>query len=125
ALACGSSRGDDSSGGGDNNAASTTSSTAKEGDKFGDLATPCGPGDAKGATAQGVTDKTIVIGYGDDKGFPISPGLSHETSDAMRAMMKWCNGQGGINGRTIVGKYYDAKITEVVNATTQACQQTF
>src|SRR3954451_24446617 len=71
AGACGSSRGDDSSGGGDDNAASTTSSTAKQGDKFGDLASPCGPGDAKGATAKGVTDTQIVIAYGDDKGFSI------------------------------------------------------
>jgi hypothetical protein len=39
--------------------------------------------------------------------------------------MKWCNDQGGINGRQIEGKYYDAKITEVVNAVTQACGEVF
>ena len=92
---------------------------------FGDLASPCGPGDAKGATAQGVTDSAITIGYGDDAGFPTSPGLNHEMSDAMKGMIKWCNDQGGINGRQIEGNYYDAKITEVNNVMTEACNQVF
>ena len=92
---------------------------------FGDLASPCGPGDASGATAQGVTDTSITIGYGDDAGFPTSPGLNHEMSDAVKGMVKWCNDQGGINGRTIDGKYYDAKITEVNNVMTEACSQVF
>ena len=33
--------------------------------------------------------------------------------------------QGGINGREIVGNYYDAAITNVVNAMTQACGEVF
>ena len=56
---------------------------------------------------------------------PPSPGLSHETSDAIEAMIAWCNEQGGINGREIVGNYYDATITNVVNAMTQACGEVF
>ena len=40
-------------------------------------------------------------------------------------MIDWCNEQGGINGRTVVGKYYDAKITETANVMTEACTQTF
>jgi hypothetical protein len=67
----------------------------------------------------------ITIGYGDDAGFSLSPGLSHETSDAIKTMIDWCNEQGGINGRQIVGNYYDAAITNVVNATTEACSQVF
>ena len=74
---------------------------------------------------QGVTEDQIVIGYGDDAGFPASPGLSHETSDAIEAMIAWCNEQGGINGREIVGNYYDAAITNVANAMTQACGEVF
>jgi hypothetical protein len=46
-------------------------------------------------------------------------------SDAIRAMIDWCNEQGGINGRTVVGNYYDAKITEVNNVMTEACSQVF
>ena len=88
---------------------------------FGDLESPCGEGDAAGAADTGVTDDAIKIGYGDDAGFTGSPGLNHEMSDAVEAMIEWCNEQGGINGREIQGNYYDAKITEVNNVMTQAC----
>ncbi len=94
-------------------------------DSFGTLDTPCGEGDGGPAGDQGVTEDQIVIGYGDDAGFPTSPGLSHETSDAIEAMIAWCNDQGGINGREIVGNYYDAAITNVTNAMTQACAEVF
>ena len=40
-------------------------------------------------------------------------------------MIAWCNEQGGINGREIVGNYYDAAITDVTNAMTQACGEVF
>jgi ABC-type branched-subunit amino acid transport system substrate-binding protein len=89
--------------------------------KFGTLASPCGPGDAKGATDNGVTDTSITIGYGDDAGYTAAPGLDKEMSDAMRAMIPWCNAQGGINGRKVVGNYYDAKALAVTQAITQAC----
>lgn len=88
---------------------------------FGDLASPCGEGTASGATAKGVTDDEITIGYGDDAGFASAPGLSHELSDAMTAIIEWCNEQGGINGRTVTGNYYDAKVLDVQGAMTAAC----
>ena len=47
-----------------------------------------------------------------------SPGLNQEMSDAIKAMIAWCNEQGGINGRTVKGNYYDAKILDVNNAMT-------
>jgi ABC-type branched-subunit amino acid transport system substrate-binding protein len=120
AAACGSGR----SSSGDEN--STATSAATGGDTtFGDLASPCGGGDASGATQQGVTDTAITIGYGDDAGFAQSPGLNHEMSDAVKSMIDWCNQQGGINGREVKGNYYDAKITEVNNAMTNACSQVF
>jgi ABC-type branched-subunit amino acid transport system substrate-binding protein len=46
-------------------------------------------------------------------------------SDAVEAFMKWCNDQGGINGRKVVGKLYDAKILEVNNVMTEACKEVF
>jgi len=97
---------------------------------FGDLASPCGTrgaGTAGGAgpAEQGVTNDKVVIGYGDDAGFSVVPGLSHELSDAMKAMIKWCNAQGGINGRQIEGRYYDAKFTETNNVMQEACGQVF
>jgi hypothetical protein len=134
AAACSSDRGDEPTATGDDEAGGDTT-TAENGQgsgdtaMFGDLESPCGEADdeagATGTTEQGVTDSQIVIGYGDDAGFPTSPGLSHETSDAVEAMIDWCNEQGGINGREIVGNYYDAAITDVVNAMTQACDEVF
>jgi ABC-type branched-subunit amino acid transport system substrate-binding protein len=120
AVGCGSDRK-----GGDSATGSTTTATPAEVTKFGDLPTPCGDGDAAGATAQGVTDDSIKIGYGDDAGFPSSPGLNHEMSDAVKALVKWCNDQGGINGRAIDATYYDAKITDVNNVMTEACGKEF
>jgi ABC-type branched-subunit amino acid transport system substrate-binding protein len=105
--------------------AAATTTTAPKGATFGTLASPCGAGTAKTATEQGVTADKITIGFGDDAGFAASPGLNHEMSDAMKAMIKWCNDQGGINGRQIDGTYYDAKITEVNNVWLDACTKVF
>jgi ABC-type branched-subunit amino acid transport system substrate-binding protein len=114
-------RGDDDSASG----ATTTAPASTSAKTFGDLPSPCGKGDAKGATEQGVTDTAITIGYGDDAGFSASPGLDHEITDAMKAMVTWCNDQGGILGRQIDGRYYDAKVTEVNNVMTEACTTVF
>ena len=128
--ACGSERDDDPS-------AASGSGTGEEpadgegdepvADGFGTLESPCGEGEGDNADAgeQGVTADSITIGYGDDAGFPVSPGLSHETSDAIEAMISWCNDQGGINGREVVGNYYDAAFSNVVNVVTEACDQVF
>ena len=100
-------------------AASTSSAT------FGTLPSPCGKGHATGATDQGVTNSTINIAYGDDRGFSGLPGLDQEMGDAVKDMIAWCNAQGGINGRKIVGDYYDAAVTNVGSVMTQACKQDF
>jgi len=92
---------------------------------FGTLPSPCGEGHATGATDQGVTRSTIHIAYGDDRGFAGDPGLNQEMGDAVRDMIAWCNAQGGINGRKIIGDYYDAAITNVVNVVAQACKSDF
>jgi ABC-type branched-subunit amino acid transport system substrate-binding protein len=119
AAACGGSHGNGAAPatGGSTSAPTTTT----PGVKFGTLASPCGPGDAKGATDKGVTDTSITIGYGDDAGYAAAPGLDKEMSDAVKPMIKWCNDQGGINGRKIVGNYYDAKVLQISQVMTQAC----
>lgn len=99
--------------------------TTTEAASFGDLPSPCGPGDASGATDQGVTDKQIVIGYGDDRGYAAAPGLNQELGDAVTAMIAWCNEQGGINGREVVGKQYDAALTNAATVMQKACKETF
>jgi ABC-type branched-subunit amino acid transport system substrate-binding protein len=98
-----------------------TTTAAPPAETFGTLPSPCGSGTAKGATANGVTDTSITIGFGDDAGYAAAPGLDKEMSDAMKAMISWCNDQGGINGRRVVGNYYDAKVLQVTQVMTQAC----
>ena len=122
AAACGPDRGDDSTGDGSR---TTGTAAAATDTTFGTLKSPCGPGGPGGATDKGVTADAIRIGYGDDAGFSNSPGLNHEMSDAVKAFVKWCNDQGGINGRKIDATYYDAKITEVNNVMTEACGKEF
>ncbi len=92
---------------------------------FGTLESPCGAGDASGATDQGVSDTEIRIGYGDDRGFAKSPGLNKEMGDAVAAMIDWCNEQGGINGRRIVGTHYDAAMTQANAVMQNACASEF
>lgn len=92
---------------------------------FGSLESPCGPGDAAGATDQGVSDREIRIGYGDDRGYTKSPGLNREMGDAVAAMIDWCNAQGGINGRQIVGTHYDAAMTQANSVMQNACTSEF
>ena len=100
-------------------AASTSSA------KFGTLPSPCGKGHATGSTESGVTNSTINLAYGDDRGFSGLPGLDQEMGDAVKDMIAWCDAQGGINGRKIVGDYYDAAVTNVGSVMTQACKQDF
>jgi ABC-type branched-subunit amino acid transport system substrate-binding protein len=96
------------------------------GPTFGDAAWPCGKGDGANTdtgTEPGVTKDAISIAGGDDAGYVGSPGLSHEVTDAMKAMVSKCNDLGGINGRTITFNYFDAKIFDVTTAIQAACDQ--
>ena len=104
----------------------TTQASGSEG--FGDLASPCGPAEGTNtapAGEQGVTADSVTIGYGDDAGYQAAPGLNKEMSEAVEAMIEWCNEQGGINGRTVKGNYYDAAILNATNVMSEACTQVF
>jgi len=128
ASACASNRGGDpveSVASGPDSAATAAGTQQGADAKFGTLESPCGTGDASGATDQGVTDTEIRIGYGDDRGFTNSPGLNKEMGDAVAAMIDWCNAQGGINGRQIVGTHYDAAMTQANAAMQNACGSEF
>ena len=83
--------------GSDTTAASSGASGAVG--SFGDLSAVCGPGSAKGATDQGVTDTEIVVGTMADPGNTIIPGLNQELFDAADAFVGWCNDAGGIRPR--------------------------
>jgi len=106
-------------------AGGATSTTAAPGLKFGTLDSPCGHGSASGATDQGVTDAAIHIAYGDDRGFASLPGLDKEMGDAVKGMIKWCDDQGGILGRQVVGDFYDAAVLQVNTVVKQACATDF
>jgi ABC-type branched-subunit amino acid transport system substrate-binding protein len=121
AAACGSGRSDDSG----SSAPTTGAPTGGQAVTFGDLPSPCGPGSPSGSPDQAVDATSVTIGYGDDAGFQGNPGSNHQMSDAVRALIDWCNQQGGINGRQVKGEYYDARITEVNNVMTEACTQVF
>ncbi|MEZ7238934.1 ABC transporter substrate-binding protein [Rhodococcus sp. GXMU-t2271] len=123
--ACAGERGADPSGGAGTGGTGAAAADTLAVDKFGTLDSPCGEGDATGATDQGVTDTEIRIGYGDDRGYAKSPGLNKEMSDAVSAMIDWCNAQGGINGRTIVGTDYDAAMTQANSVMQDACRSEF
>jgi hypothetical protein len=107
-------------------ATTTTRGSAKpaSGD-FGSLKAVCGPGDAKGATAQGVTDGTITVGTMADPGADIQPGLDQELFDSADAFVGWCNAAGGILGRALVLHKWDAKLTEVAARMIQSCAGDF
>jgi len=75
--------------------------------KFGTLASPCGQGSTSSASDTGVTGSTVKIGYGDDAGYN---NTNAAMGKAVAALIKWCNDQGGINGRTIIGDYQDGAI---------------
>lgn len=92
---------------------------------FGDLEAVCGPGDASGATAQGVTDDNIQVGTISDTGFVGRPGLNQELFDSSEVFVSWCNDAGGINGRKLESVQRDAKLTEYKQRITDACQEDF
>ena len=92
---------------------------------FGDITWPCNPGDVSGSTAQGVTDDSILIGGGDDRGFVGALGLNITQTDTLKAFVEKCNSLGGINGRQIEVELYDAKLFEVSAVWLDACPRMF
>jgi hypothetical protein len=126
AAACGRSSSTPTGPGTASAAASSASptATAAAGD-FGTLKGICGPGSAKGATARGVNDSEIHIGVTADPGAAAAPGLEQEFFDTADGFSKWCNAAGGINGRKIVIDKWDAKLFNVGQAFTNACQKDF
>ncbi|WP_067862947.1 ABC transporter substrate-binding protein [Nocardia shimofusensis] len=88
---------------------------------FGDLSGICGPGEAKDATAQGVTGTEIQVGVFSDMGFTKNP----EFDAAAKVFTSWCNEAGGVNGRTLTYKIRDSKLTEVRQRMLEACREDF
>jgi ABC-type branched-subunit amino acid transport system substrate-binding protein len=102
----------------------TTVAQSAAGD-FGTLKGLCGAGDAKGATAQGVTDTELTVGTMSDPGNTIVPGLNQELFDAADAFVGWCNDAGGILGRKIKLVKHDSALLQVGPRMTEACASDF
>lgn len=107
-----------------------TTATAPSGDGAttttapGAEATPCGPGDASGATDVGVTDTEITITTIQDISGP-APGLFQAEQDAIDAFVAYCNSLGGINGRTLKLVKKDSSFFEPRPAVVEACRDSF
>ncbi|MGH9048707.1 MAG: ABC transporter substrate-binding protein [Acidimicrobiia bacterium] len=84
---------------------------------------PCGEGDASGATDVGVTDTSITIATIQDVGGDLRPGLREDNQQAMEAFVRYCNKQGGINGRKLELNKYDSALLEALDAYEQACAE--
>ncbi|MCU1399744.1 MAG: hypothetical protein JWN62_2853, partial [Acidimicrobiales bacterium] len=103
-------------------AAPTT--TVPAGPMFGDAPWPCGPAatpNRDDGSEVGVSADAVTISGGDDAGYAGAPGLDHEATDAIKAMVAKCNELGGINGRQINYNYFDAGVFNVGVAMQSAC----
>lgn len=89
---------------------------------FGTLASPCGPGDASGATDIGVTDESITVTSYSDSTNPAVPNLNKGIDQSAKAFVDWCNGEGGINGRKVDLKFRDAALGSYKPVVEAACQ---
>ena len=106
-------------------ASSASSSAAPGKGDFGTLKAICGTGTPSGPTGRGISNTEIRIGVLADPGNTAAPGLEQEFFDAADGFSKWCNAAGGINGRKIVVDKWDAKLFNVGQAMTNACQKDF
>ena len=98
--------------------------TDPPGATFGDLASPCGPGDATIADGQNGGDM-LKLATPTDKGAEVAPGLNAEMYDAAIAFADWCNEQGGIAGLQIEVLDADARLFEVPAAMERICADAF
>jgi ABC-type branched-subunit amino acid transport system substrate-binding protein len=94
---------------------------------FGNLGVLCKKAPAgttlKAGSDPGVTADSVQISTFSDPGYQGRLGLNQEMFDTAEAFSKWCNAHGGINGRKIVLKERDAKLTEFQQRVIEACDQ--
>ncbi|MCB1013750.1 MAG: ABC transporter substrate-binding protein [Acidimicrobiales bacterium] len=106
-------------------AATADGGSQSEEGMVGTLPTPCGDGDASGATDQGVTDESIAISTIADPGAQATPGLNLGVHQAMTAFVEYCNSLGGVNGRALDLTLLDAALFNYNQVVQQACESSF
>lgn len=101
-----------------------TDPPAIEGPMFAGRPVACGGEATRVALATvGVDDATIAIGTGNDRGGFFAGGAGRAMPDAVTAMVGLCNELGGLNGRTLVVRDYDAAVVEVAGRAMQQCDE--
>lgn len=99
-----------------------TDPPAIDGPMFADRAVACGGARTSvSLTMVGVDADTITIGSGNDRGGVFAGDAGRAMPDAVAAMAGLCNELGGLNGRTVVVRDYDAAVTEVEGRAQQQC----
>lgn len=91
--------------------------------KFGTIESPCGKGTASGATDIGVTNEEIRVVTVADPGSAAQAGLNQGVFDTADAFQKWCNDQGGINGRKLVLEKRDAQLLYYPDQVAYTCEK--
>lgn len=109
----------------ENDGSTTTAAANAASADFGTLKQVCQDGDPSGAPDQAVTATEVRVGTISDPGFSGRPGLNQEMFDAADVFVKWCNDNGGINGRKIKLDKLDAAITQYKPRILEACEQDF
>ena len=112
-AACSSDRGDDPDASADDGRRTTRTGRGRRRgrptDGFGTLESPCGEGDGGPAPATRASPRPDRHRLRRRRRLPAVARPQPREADAIEAMIDWCNEQGGINGREVVGNYYDAK----------------
>jgi hypothetical protein len=103
---------------------SPTSRPAAQAD-FGDLTRVCRPGSPSGSPTTGVSADQVHIATFSDTGFVGRPGLNQEFFDTAEVFSRWCNANGGIDGRTIVVDERDAALTNDQARMVESCRDDF
>jgi ABC-type branched-subunit amino acid transport system substrate-binding protein len=109
---------------GSTSSASTQGGGTAAGD-FGTLGQVCGPGNATGATATGVTNSSVEVSVIADINVPGAPGLLQPMWDSATAFTDWCNAAGGINGRKIILDKRDSQETDYLPQVETSCTADF
>jgi len=110
--------------GGSGTTAAGSGTTVPAANMVGTLKSPCSATKGSGtlpAGTPGVTADKITVGIISDKANAQIPVPTIGIQEGLQAFVNYCNSLGGINGRQIVLKAYDAAIFKTDDVTKQAC----
>ena len=100
---------------------------AVSGGDFGTMKQVCHPakGTNKDPGERGVTKNSVSVVSASDAGSSLRPGLNQELWDASDVFVKWCNDNGGINGRKIILTKGNAELSRYSQVIADGCSNAF